>query len=220
MTAQQRAHRHEIHPVLRDRRRVTRLYVERRLSLSAIAKKLGVCNVTVLRNLERHGIERRPCGGRIYHDAVFNPERVGPLPIPKSHRYWLAAIIDGEGWIGAVKMKNGPKTADVYYYGVSIGNTCRALVERVQALTGCGTIFFSDNVGKGNRKPKWDWRTCRHWEVKRVLATVAPLLIAKRRQAETVLSAPPVGVRAPHARARIHAALAILNHRGRVPGGH
>ena len=96
---------------------MTRLYVERRLSLSAIAKKLGVCNVTVLRNLERHGIERRPCGGRIYHDAVFNPERVGPLPIPKSHRYWLAAIIDGEGWIGAVKMKNGPKTADVYYYG-------------------------------------------------------------------------------------------------------
>lgn len=94
---------------------------------------------------------------------------------------WLAALIDGEGCItvhkGSRKTNNGPQLL----IELSIGNTCKDLVDAVLFHTGVGYITQYTYKGK-NWKTRYMWRVgatgCRT-----LIPRVLPWLVAKREQA-------------------------------------
>jgi DNA modification methylase len=132
-------------------------------------------------------------------------------------RVWLAAMLDAEGCMFIHKRKAGQSNGQGYYRqndnfgpGVEIANTSLAVVERIAALVGKGSIC-SQTPDQNNRRKqtiyRWNLRTT---ECRDFVQELYPHLVAKRQQARILCGCPPSGERAEAA----HAALIALHRTG------
>jgi DNA modification methylase len=132
-------------------------------------------------------------------------------------RIWLAAMLDAEGCMFIHKRKAGQhngqgyhRTNDSYGPGIEIANTSLAVVERIHALVGKGSICSQGPEENGRRKQRiyrWNLRTTESREFVRELY---PHLVAKQQQARILYGCPSSGERAEAA----HAALMSLHRTG------
>lgn len=132
-------------------------------------------------------------------------------------RIWLAAMLDAEGCLFIHKRKAGQHNGQGYFRkknnfgpGIEIANTSLAVVERIAALVGKGSICSQGPEETGGRRKqtiyRWNLRTT---ESRDFVRELYPYLVAKRRQARILYGCPSSGERAEAA----HAALKAL-HRG------
>jgi hypothetical protein len=135
-------------------------------------------------------------------------------------RVWLACLIDGEGSIfGATQPAGYPTGRDRksvrsqahFASGVTISNTCKALLDRCVAITGVGTVRPA-KMGATNKRQAYVWRIGDS-KAKAVLREVYPHLVAKQHEARLALGMPPSG---DVAKACFEGLKAL--HRGEVPG--
>lgn len=89
---------------------------------------------------------------------------------------WLAGFFDGEGSL-VLRLGNGRHGANAC--ALSIVNTNRSSLERVQTITACGSIVPKP-VKKAKHKQTWMWHTNRQREVIDVLRQIEPYLTIKR----------------------------------------
>lgn len=144
--------------------------------------------------------------------AMQEPYYAGTIKDERD-RVWLAAMLDAEGCMFIHKRKAGQHNGQGYYRthdnfgpGVEICNTSRAVVERILALVGKGSICTSEK-GKHGRKQtlyRWNLRTT---ESRDFVREVYPYLIAKQQQARILCGCPSSGNLAEAA----HAALIGLH---------
>jgi len=131
-------------------------------------------------------------------------------------RIWIAAMLDAEGCLFIHKRKAGQnngqgyiRQSDSYGPGVEICNTSLAVVERIMALVGKGSICSQgpeENQRRKQRIYRWNLRTI---ECRDFVRELYPYLVAKQHQARILCGCPSSGERAEAA----HAALIGL-HRG------
>lgn len=138
-------------------------------------------------------------------------------------RMWLAAMIDGEGYMFIHKRKAGTDSGakftkedgtevsyarkqDTYSPGLEVANTHLGIVERCQQITGLGTITRQD---KDRRLPLYRWHL-RADEARQIVREVYPYLIGKRQQARILCGCPTNGDQADDA----HRALMLLHNGG------
>lgn len=166
-----------------------------------------------------HRVEHRNTAGGKQKDLVGIPWRVAfALQQPyytgrikdERDRIWLAAMIDAEGCIFIHKRKIGQsngqgydRKSDTYGSGLEVSNTNRAIVERVLALVGKGSISTST---RGRNQPLYRWNL-RSNECRDVLREVYPHLVAKQHQARLAIGCPSSGTDAEKA----HASLIALH---------
>jgi len=133
-------------------------------------------------------------------------------------RIWLAAMLDAEGCMFIHKRKAGQsngqgyqRQSDSYGPGVEIANTSLAVVERIMALVGKGSICSQGpEQTDGRRKQtiyRWNLRTA---ECRDFVRELYPYLVAKQQQARILIGCPSSGERAEAA----HAALKLLHRTG------
>jgi DNA modification methylase len=132
-------------------------------------------------------------------------------------RIWLAAMLDAEGCMFIHKRKAGQHNGQGYYRqnanyapGVEIANTSLAVVERIMALVGKGSICSQgpeQNARRKQRIYRWNLRT---GECRNFVRELYPYLVAKQQQARILLGCPSSGERAEAA----HAALIALHRTG------
>ncbi len=132
-------------------------------------------------------------------------------------RIWLAAMLDAEGCMFIHKRKAGQNNGhgyqrqnDNYGPGVEISNTSLALVERIAALVGKGSICSQGPNENHRRKQtiyRWNLRTT---ESRVFVQELYPYLVAKQQQARILCGCPSSGPRAEAA----HSALIDLHRTG------
>ncbi len=132
-------------------------------------------------------------------------------------RIWLAAMLDAEGCLFIHKRKAGQHNGQGYYRtndnfgpGVEISNTSLAVIERIHALVGQGSICSQgpeENNRRKQRLYRWNLRTI---ECREFVREVYPHLVAKQQQARILYGCLPSGERAEAA----HAALISLHRTG------
>jgi len=102
-------------------------------------------------------------------------------------RGYLAAMFDGEGTIGVVAEKREENVSGIRFSpNVCIYNSDHSLLEAIQEMVGFGSIFCH---GKSSSKRKAMYRL--HFtanQVRHLLPQLLSGLVAKKRQAELVLS--------------------------------
>lgn len=173
-------------------------------------------------NIGANGIGSRSVDGMKPKDLLGIPWRVAfALQQPyytgqirdERDRIWLAAMLDAEGCLFIHKRKAGQHNGQGYYRqndnygpGVEICNTSLAIVERIAALVGRGSISTSEKGRHGRKQTlyRWNLRTTESCEFVRELY---PYLVAKQHQARILYGCPPSGERAEAA----HAALIGLH---------
>lgn len=92
--------------------------------------------------------------------------------IPERHLYYIAGIIEGEGWIASQNL-----TVSVF-----VKMTDEDTIRRLQSLTGMGKIIGPKKAGKSHWKPYWQWSVCSRGEAARLLLAVYPLLGVRRQK--------------------------------------
>jgi DNA modification methylase len=125
-------------------------------------------------------------------------------------RVWLAAIIDGEGCFFIHKRKAGTpsysrftradgteanytRTADTFGVGLEVCNTSKAIIDRVQAIAGGGTVTVQSPQQNARRKQTiYRWRVAPN-EAKRIAQEVYPHLVGKQHQARLLFNCPSTG---------------------------
>ena len=125
-------------------------------------------------------------------------------------RIWLAAIIDGEGCFFIHRRKAGTpsystftradgseanylRAADTFGVGLEICNTNKAIIDRVQAIVGGGTIITQSPKQNSRRKQTiYRWRVA-PVVVKRIAKEVYPYLVGKKHQARLIFNCPSTG---------------------------
>jgi len=132
-------------------------------------------------------------------------------------RIWLAAMLDAEGCLFIHKRKAGQPNGQGYFRqndsygpGVEISNTSCAVVERIAALVGLGSICSQGPDENGRRRQKlyrWNLRTT---ECREFVRECYPHLVTKKQQARILIGCPSSGERAEAA----HAALIALHRTG------
>lgn len=160
-------------------------------------------------------------------DLVGIPWRVAyALQAPRYHgsiyderdRIWLAAMLDAEGCMFIQKRKAGQHNGQGYYRqndnygpGVEIANTSLAVIERVMALVGKGSICSQGPEQTDNRRRqtiyRWNLRTT---ECREFVRELYPYLVAKQQQARILYGCPSSGEMAEAA----HAAMIALHRTG------
>ena len=136
----------------------------------------------------------------------------------KHWAYWLAAIIDGEGYI-CVDRKVWTNGQAYYTASVGVKNTHLGLLEQVQRVAGCGSIR-SVHARPGT-KPIWLWSASGP-NAAQVLQAVQPLLLVKKEQARLSLALQETKLGPGYHRpadvadyqAQIYAQMKVLNRRG------
>lgn len=132
-------------------------------------------------------------------------------------RIWLAAMLDSEGCLFIHKRKAGQhngqgyyRTNDNYGPGIEIANTSLAIIERIHALVGKGSICSQGPDENARRKQtiyRWNLRTI---ESRDFVRELYPYLVGKQQQARILYGCPSSGERAEAA----HAALIALHRTG------
>lgn len=148
--------------------------------------------------------------------ALQQPYYTGSIKCVED-RIWLAAMLDAEGCLFIHKRKAGQHNGQGYYRtndnfgpGVEISNTSLALVERIMALVGKGSICSQgpdENQRRKQRIYRWNLRTI---ECRDFVRELYPYLVAKQQQARILIGCPSSGERAEAA----HAALIALHRTG------
>ena len=138
----------------------------------------------------------------------------------KHWAYWLAAIIDGEGYISVDRRlwTNGQA-----YYSVSVGvkNTHLGLLEQVQRVAGCGSIRPAQS--RAGSKTVYVW-LAHGPNTTPILKAIHRLLVVKGEQARLALKLQSTKLGLGHHRppevaayqAEIYEAVKILNRRGQA----
>lgn len=90
---------------------------------------------------------------------------------------WLAAIIDGEGYI------------DVPLCRIKVTNCDLKLLQETQRIAGGGRIYSNGTPQRANHRQAYRWDLQAKADVKRVLNAVGPRLITKRAKSRAVLEA-------------------------------
>jgi len=124
-----------------------------------------------------YGIKRAPVG----------PQE--PLPISPTQAAYLAGLIDGEGTITVNlyrSTRQGRHPALVPWVGVF--NTDPTLLEWLTATTGLAHLHRMRKNPTKNAKMVYEWKVKAVADVARLLKTILPYLVIKRRQAELVLA--------------------------------
>jgi len=147
--------------------------------------------------------------------ALQQPYYTGTIKDERD-RIWLAAMLDAEGCMFIHKRKAGQsngqgyvRQSDNYAPGIEIANTSLAVIEKVMALVGKGSICSQSTEQNESRKQtiyRWNLRTT---ECRDFVREVYPHLVAKKHQARILCGCPSSGSKAEQA----HAALIGL-HRG------
>lgn len=147
--------------------------------------------------------------------ALQQPYYAGTIKDERD-RIWLAAMLDAEGCLFIHKRKAGQhngqgyyRTNDNYGPGVEISNTSLAVIERIQALVGKGSISTSDAGDHGRKQTLYRWNL-RTTESRDFVRELYPHLVAKQQQARILIGCPSSGERAQAA----HAALMALHKTG------
>ena len=136
------------------------------------------------------------------------PDKNEPLPLSERDAAWLAAVIDCEGWIGTCG------TRGKYHNRIGVGNTNPRLIERLVAMTGCGSVRYVSKPKSPNAKPQWHWNVHRRDDIRAILLAILPHLILKDAQARLVLALPPKHTKDNAQRVATHLALRALNKKG------
>ena len=151
----------------------------------------------------RHATNKRFCSTDCYETwwneyrskgvtgAEFSAKLWGPVPkvvLEETQKAWLAALIDGEGWIGIVKEKRAGNVSGARYYAnVEIANTKRDLLDAVTRCVGEAFVYLKDHrIGQVNHKKMYSVRIKKR-AIPSLLEQIKPYLVIKRRQAEIVL---------------------------------
>ena len=149
--------------------------------------------------------------------ALRDPYYTGTIR-DEGDRIWLAAMLDAEGCMFIHKRKAGQhngqgyhRVNDSYGPGVEIANTSLAIVERVMALVGKGSICTQGpDETEGRRKQtiyRWNLRTI---ECRDFVREIYPYLVGKQQQARILIGCPSSGDIAEAS----HAALMSLHRTG------
>jgi DNA modification methylase len=141
--------------------------------------------------------------------ALQQPYYTGKIR-SEADRVWLAAIIDGEGCFFIHKRKAGgltgskftrsdgeevnyARTADTFGVGLEICNTNKAIIDRVQAIVGAGSVNTQGPEQNNRRKQMiYRWRVSPN-EAKRVAQECYPHLVGKQHQARLLFNCPSAG---------------------------
>jgi len=131
----------------------------------------------------------------------------------REDRIWLAAMLDAEGCLFIHKRKAGQsngqgyhRKSDNYGPGVEICNTSLAVVERIRALVGKGSVSMSEKGRHGRKQTLYRWNL-RTTESRDFVREIYPHLVAKQQQARILCGCPSSGEQAEAA----HAALIALH---------
>jgi len=106
---------------------------------------------------------------------------------PATTLAWLAALIDGEGWVGYVKRKHKFTTYN-YRAVLAVSNTERRLLEAIIEKTGTGRIYQHNRPPHENHKRvAYTWRL-NATELRVWLPWLIPWLVLKKEQAQLLLA--------------------------------
>lgn len=136
-----------------------------------------------------------------------------PLKIPDKDAAWLAGIIDCDGWVGLMESKAINKRNKPAYWGViGVGSVKRYFIDELIKRTKIGRRNLS------KRKPParnlYTWSISKRSDLDRLLLSIIPYLIIKRRQARLLLMLPPPNSRNRPRRERIQKLIKALNKKG------
>ena len=150
--------------------------------------------------------------------ALQQPYYAGSIKDERD-RIWLAAMLDAEGCMFIHRRKEGQHNGQGYFRqndtfspGVEISNTHQAVVDRIMAIVGKGSICTQgpdENTRRKQMLYRWNLRTT---ESKDLIRELYPHLVAKRHQARILYGCPSSGDDAKSA----HLSL-IAMHRGLPP---
>lgn len=151
-------------------------------------------------------------------------KRNGPPPdvtLNEVQASWLAAMVDGEGTIGIYKVQCQKRTSGFRYRAcIQVANTNMALLERIADLVPSG-VHVGDQRRTDRHKPVFR-ATVKSRFVLPLLEAIRPHLVAKTKQADTVMafcraqaSAPMRSSRDTEIFERLYQENRILNRRGR-----
>lgn len=98
---------------------------------------------------------------------------------------WACGFFEGEGSVIFTP------AGDHFTRRLTVGNTDRTALVRLQSAFGCGRIYGPQNRG-GNRKPMWHWAVSAWASIEPLLRAMLPWLMERRRgKAEAMLACPP-----------------------------
>ena len=122
--------------------------------------------------------------------AQFSEKLWGPAPtifLQEAQKAWLAAMIDGEGWIGIVR-ERGRRNLSGWHFKpqVEIANSNLSLLEQAVVLVEGFVYLKHHRLKEVNHKQVHAVRF-KIRAIPSLLEQVKPFLIAKRQQAELVL---------------------------------
>ena len=92
---------------------------------------------------------------------------------------WLAALVDGEGWIGMNRHAKTPRGTQIYSVAVVIGLVDEVAVRRCREIAGRGSISRE----RRPTKDVWRW-TVRGRQAMWLLEKLAPYLVRKARHVD------------------------------------
>jgi DNA modification methylase len=125
------------------------------------------------------------------HEQLFllsKAKRIGPEPsryddIPEGEARWLAALFDGEGSLVCRREADNGDEYGCHAAQVSIGSTSRALLERLAAVVGEGSVLERD----GLNAPMHYWQTSGKRALG-LLRRIYPFLVVKQQQARCLIA--------------------------------
>ena len=115
------------------------------------------------------------------------------IDLTEAQKGYLAGFIDGEGYVGIARHKNGKGRGMYYSPQISVYNSDPEVLFMLQRWTGLGSV----NVHQREDKPAHH-RIGLTWRIggakaKELLTEILPHLQIKRKQAELLISCPSDG---------------------------
>jgi hypothetical protein len=89
---------------------------------------------------------------------------------------WIAAVIEGEGWIGPAPEARRPRAI------VGVQSTDRDVIDRLHHLTGVGHVIQLNRMRQPHFKPSWRWAVTNRAGVQDVLWEISPQLGQRRAE--------------------------------------
>jgi len=104
------------------------------------------------------------------------PPRVAPVIGSPAAWAWLAALIDGEGWISPAPESRQQKLT------IGVQSTDHDVVDQIHRLAAVGTVIALRRQEQPHYKPSWRWTVTNRLGIETVLRAVLPYLGHRRSQ--------------------------------------
>jgi hypothetical protein len=157
------------------------LYLERKLSVSQIARTFACSPITVRRRLMNMNVVVRRRGWhftkKFFPQTIFIPDSPAKLA-------YFAGIVDGEGTIDFIKNKN--RCRKEVAPRLKVGNTDSRLINWLLAEIG-GRCYKYHPKNK-RHKPCYEWFVSGVQNIRPLLCAVFPYLIIKQKKAKEILN--------------------------------